>query len=48
MKFACFYRDGALSIGLVDAAAGRVRPINGVTDMADLVMRYADIKAAFQ
>jgi 2-keto-4-pentenoate hydratase/2-oxohepta-3-ene-1,7-dioic acid hydratase in catechol pathway len=46
MKFACFYRDGSLSIGVVDAAAGRVRPINGVTDMADLVARYAGIKAS--
>ena len=47
MKFACFYRDGSLSVGpLCDAAAGRVRPVNGVTDMVDLMTRYADIGAA--
>jgi len=44
MKFASFYRDGALNVGIVDAAAGRVRPVNGVTGMIDLVARYADIK----
>src|SRR6202000_2834323 len=29
MKFACFYRDGSLRVGLVDAAAGRRRSIHG-------------------
>jgi len=46
MKFAIIYRDGSLSVGIVDAAAGRVRPVNGVTDMVDLITRYADIKTS--
>jgi 2-keto-4-pentenoate hydratase/2-oxohepta-3-ene-1,7-dioic acid hydratase in catechol pathway len=46
MKFASFYRGGSLGVGIVDVAAGRVRPVSGVSDMIDLVTRYADIKAS--
>ena len=46
MRFASFYRGSSLGVGIVDAAAGRVRPVSGVSDMIDLVARYADIKAS--
>jgi 2-keto-4-pentenoate hydratase/2-oxohepta-3-ene-1,7-dioic acid hydratase in catechol pathway len=46
MKFASFVRGNATSVGIVDAAAGRIRPIAGVADMADLIARYADLKGA--
>jgi 2-keto-4-pentenoate hydratase/2-oxohepta-3-ene-1,7-dioic acid hydratase in catechol pathway len=46
MKFASFVRGNSNSVGIVDAAAGRVRPIAGVTDMVDLITHYADIKAS--
>jgi len=44
MKFASFYRGGALNVGIVDAATGRVRPVSGVADMIDLVTRHAQSK----
>jgi 2-keto-4-pentenoate hydratase/2-oxohepta-3-ene-1,7-dioic acid hydratase in catechol pathway len=46
MKFASFVRGNSTSVGIVDAAAGRVRPIAEVTDMVDLITRYAEVKAS--
>jgi 2-keto-4-pentenoate hydratase/2-oxohepta-3-ene-1,7-dioic acid hydratase in catechol pathway len=44
MKFASFVRANSTSVGIVDVAAGRVRPVAGVADMVDLITRYADIE----
>ena len=50
MKFATFRMDGRRMIGLVDAEAGTVRPLESilgepVADMADLIRRYDDVKS---
>ena len=45
MKFATFTHQGTEHVGIVDAAAGTVRPIAGVADMIDLVTRFASLKA---
>jgi 2-keto-4-pentenoate hydratase/2-oxohepta-3-ene-1,7-dioic acid hydratase in catechol pathway len=50
MKFATFRMDGRRMIGLVDAEAGTVEPLESilgepVADMTDLIRRYDDLKA---
>ncbi len=45
MKFATFTYQGAEHVGIVDVASNSVRPIAGVTDMVDLVTRYASLKS---
>jgi len=44
MKFASIFRDNSTSVGIVNSATGRIRPIAGVTDMVDLIARYSDIE----
>jgi 2-keto-4-pentenoate hydratase/2-oxohepta-3-ene-1,7-dioic acid hydratase in catechol pathway len=44
MKFASIFRDNSTRVGIVNSASGRVRPVAGVTDMVDLIARYADIE----
>jgi 2-keto-4-pentenoate hydratase/2-oxohepta-3-ene-1,7-dioic acid hydratase in catechol pathway len=48
MKFASFSHKGSTHIGLVDASAGRVRPISGVTGMVDLIARFDQIKSSLK
>lgn len=50
MKFATFRMDGRRMVGLVDAEAGTVRPLESIlgeplADMADLIRRYDDVKS---
>jgi 2-keto-4-pentenoate hydratase/2-oxohepta-3-ene-1,7-dioic acid hydratase in catechol pathway len=42
VKFASFTQGNSTIVGIVDAGAGRVRPVDGVADMADLIARYAE------
>jgi 2-keto-4-pentenoate hydratase/2-oxohepta-3-ene-1,7-dioic acid hydratase in catechol pathway len=44
MKFACYADDKGPQLGIVDEAAGTVRPIDAARDMADLITRYDEIK----
>src|SRR3984893_9290130 len=44
MKFASTILGNSTRFGIVDSAAGRIRPLAGVTDMVDLIARYADIE----
>jgi 2-keto-4-pentenoate hydratase/2-oxohepta-3-ene-1,7-dioic acid hydratase in catechol pathway len=44
MKFASILHDSSTSVGIVNSATGRIRPITGVIDMIDLIARYADIE----
>src|SRR5258708_30876439 len=44
MKFASIFRDNSTSVGIVNSANGRIRPVAGGTDMVDLIARYADIE----
>lgn len=43
MKFATFVYRGRAQVGVVDVAAGRVRPVAGISDMIDLVARYSEL-----
>ncbi|WP_088347227.1 MULTISPECIES: fumarylacetoacetate hydrolase family protein [Rhodomicrobium] len=45
MKFACFAGDSDPRLGLVDEAAGVIRPVTGAKDMVELIRRYDEIKA---
>jgi 2-keto-4-pentenoate hydratase/2-oxohepta-3-ene-1,7-dioic acid hydratase in catechol pathway len=44
MKFACYAADKGPQLGIVDEAAGTVRPIDAARDMVDLITRYDEIK----
>ncbi|HVL73957.1 MAG TPA: fumarylacetoacetate hydrolase family protein [Beijerinckiaceae bacterium] len=44
MKLATFLHDSEPRVGLVDEAAGRIRPVAGVRDMLDLVERWNEVK----
>ena len=44
MKLASYTHQGSKHLGVVDSAAGTVRPIIGVTDMVDLIARYDSLK----
>jgi 2-keto-4-pentenoate hydratase/2-oxohepta-3-ene-1,7-dioic acid hydratase in catechol pathway len=44
MKFASMFLGNSASVGIVDSAVGRIRPLAGVSDMVDLIARYADIE----
>ncbi|MBN9598152.1 MAG: fumarylacetoacetate hydrolase family protein [Afipia sp.] len=46
MKFATFSYQGSDHVGVVDASAGRVRPVSGVADMVDLIARYDALKSS--
>lgn len=46
MKFATFSYQGSNHVGVVDEAAGRVRPVSGVADMVDLIARYDALKSS--
>jgi 2-keto-4-pentenoate hydratase/2-oxohepta-3-ene-1,7-dioic acid hydratase in catechol pathway len=46
MKFATFSYQGSNHVGVVDEAAGRVRPVGGVADMVDLIARYDALKSS--
>ena len=46
MKFASFSRNGRVQVGTVDEANKTIRPIEGVSDMLDLIERYDDLGAA--
>lgn len=48
MKFASFSYQGSTHVGVVDAAAGRVRPVSGVAGMVDLIARYDIIKSSLK
>lgn len=48
MKFASFSYKDSTCLGVVDSAAGNVRPIDGVTDMVDLVTRYDQLKSSLK
>jgi 2-keto-4-pentenoate hydratase/2-oxohepta-3-ene-1,7-dioic acid hydratase in catechol pathway len=48
MKFASFSYKDSTYLGVVDSAAGSVRPIDGVTDMVDLVTRYDQLKSSLK
>lgn len=49
MKFACFSRDGARAIGLVDAEASLVRPLGAaVGDMVELIERYQELRGSLR
>lgn len=49
MKFACFSRDGARAIGLVDAEASIVRPLGAaVGDMVELIERYEELRGSLR
>lgn len=48
MKFASFSYQGSTHVGVVDAAAGRVRPVSGITGMVDLIARYDEIKSSLK
>ena len=43
MKFAAFAHEGAEMIGMVDTDGRNVVPIAGVSDMVDLIIRFAEI-----
>ncbi|HEX8167951.1 MAG TPA: fumarylacetoacetate hydrolase family protein [Beijerinckiaceae bacterium] len=47
MKFATFAQGGQDRIGLVDEAAGRVRPVSAARDMIELIERYDGLKGGF-
>ena len=48
MKFASFSHKGSSHIGIVDVAAGRVRPVSGISGMADLIARYDQMKSSLK
>lgn len=48
MKFASFSYKDSTHLGIVDATAGSVRPIDGVSEMVDLVTRYGQLKSSLK
>lgn len=47
MKFATYMQGGLEKVGLVDAEAGRIHPVDAV-DMVDLISRYDALKPALR
>jgi 2-keto-4-pentenoate hydratase/2-oxohepta-3-ene-1,7-dioic acid hydratase in catechol pathway len=49
MKFACFSRDGQRGLGLVDAEASRIHPLDpSVGDMVELIERYDALRPSLR
>jgi 2-keto-4-pentenoate hydratase/2-oxohepta-3-ene-1,7-dioic acid hydratase in catechol pathway len=47
MKFAAYTHQGVDRIGVVAVDGSRIRPLDGVTDMVDLIERFGQLKSQF-